>query len=67
MPAFDAEREGGGGAGVLCGMGVVALRPLSLCESKEGTRLGDLLGGVYGGEEGVAQGLEGGCVVVEHA
>lgn len=37
MPSFDAECEGGGGAGVLCGMGVVALRPPSLCEPKEGT------------------------------
>jgi hypothetical protein len=38
VPAIDAEREGGGGAGVLCGMGVVALCPPSLSESKEGTR-----------------------------
>jgi hypothetical protein len=42
VPAFDAEREGGGGAGVLCGLGVVALRPPSLCESKEGTVKWDL-------------------------
>ena len=41
MPSFDAEREGGGGSGVLCGMGVVALRPPSLCESKEGTVKGN--------------------------
>lgn len=37
VPAFDAEREGGGGAGVVCGMGVAALRPRSLCEPKERT------------------------------